>query len=67
MSWLYEHRDKLNGLGHFAEIAYRVTYGTRSPDRDDLEQVIVLAMISVTAKQGTVQRSLPLGNSSNRN
>ena len=32
MSWLYEHRDRLNGLGHFAKIAYRATYGINSMD-----------------------------------
>ena len=57
MSWLYEHRDKLEGLGHFAEIAYRATYGINSMDRDDLEQEIVLAMIRVLAKRGRVEEA----------
>ena len=47
MSYLYEHRDQLDELKHFAEIAYRATYGMRPPDRDDLEQDIVIAMMFV--------------------
>lgn len=54
MSYLYEHRDQLDGIKHFAEIAYHATCGTRSPDRDDLEQDIVVAMMCVVAKKGKV-------------
>jgi len=54
MSYLYEHRDQLDGLKHFAEIAYHATYGTRPPDRDDLEQDIIITMMCVVAKKGKV-------------
>lgn len=54
MSWLYEHRVQLDRFQHFAEIAYRATYGTRLPDKDDLEQDIVIALIRIVAKQGDV-------------
>jgi hypothetical protein len=50
MSWLYEHRDQLNGLRSFAEIAYRITYGIPPDDRDDVEQDIVIALMRVSQR-----------------
>jgi len=57
VSYLYEHRDGLDGLRHFAEIAYRATYGTRPPDRDDLEQDIVIAMMGIALRRGDVEEA----------
>jgi len=51
MSWLYEHRDQLDGLRPFVEIAYRITYGIDPCDRDDVEQDIVIALIRVSQKR----------------
>ena len=51
MSWLYEHRDHLDGLRPFVEIAYHVTYGIAPCDRDDVEQDIVIALIRVSQKR----------------
>ena len=50
MSWLYEHRDQLDGLRPFVEIAYHVTYGIPPSDRDDVEQDILIALIRVSQK-----------------
>ena len=50
MSWLYEHRDQLDGLRPFVEIAYHVTYGIPPSDRDDVEQDIVIALLRVSQK-----------------
>ena len=50
MSWLYEHRDQLDGLRPFVEIAYHVTYNLPPSDRDDVEQDIVIALMRVSQK-----------------
>ena len=50
MSWLYEHRDQLDGLRPFVEIAYHVTYGIDPCDRDDVEQDIVIALMRVSQR-----------------
>ena len=47
MSWLYEHRDQLNGSRALAEIAYRITYDVPPYDRDDVEQDIIIALMRV--------------------
>ena len=49
MSYLYEHRDQLDGLKHCAEIVYSVTYQMPYPDRGDLEQEIIIALMGVIA------------------
>ena len=51
MSWLYNHRDQLDGLRPFVEIAYHVTYGIAHSDRDDVEQDIVITLIRVSQKR----------------
>ena len=51
MTWLYDHRDQLDGLRPFVEIAYHVTYGIDPCDRDDVEQDIVIALILVSQKR----------------
>lgn len=57
MSYLYDHRDQLDGLRFLAEIAYRFTYGIPPSDRDDVEQDIVIAMMRVIARRGYPQTS----------
>ena len=47
MSWLYEHRDQLNGSRSLAEIAYRITYDVAPYDRDDVEQDIIITLMRV--------------------
>ena len=51
MSWLYDHRDQLDGLRPFVEIAYHVTYGILPSDRDDVEQDILIALLRVSQKR----------------
>ena len=51
MSWLYDHRDQLDGLRPFVEIAYHVTYGIPPSDRDDVEQDILIALLRVSQKR----------------
>ena len=51
MSWLYEHRDQLDGLRPFVEIAYRITYGIDPGDRDDVEQDILIALLRISQKR----------------
>lgn len=50
MSWLYEHRDQLDGLRPFVEIAYSITYGIPPCDREDVEQDIVITLMRVSEK-----------------
>ena len=50
MSWLYEHRDQLNGSRAFAEIAYRITYSVLPCDKDDVEQDIIIALLRVSQR-----------------
>jgi hypothetical protein len=51
VSWLYEHRDQLNGLRRYVQIVHTVTYLIPFSDRDDLEQEIVIAIMQVS-RQG---------------
>ena len=51
MSWLYDHRDQLDGLRPFVEIAYRNTYGIPPCDGDDVEQDIVIALMRVSQRR----------------
>ena len=53
MSWLYEHRDQLDGYKRAIEIAHSVTYSIPPFDRDDLEQQIVLVLIEIKNKRGS--------------
>ena len=50
MSWLYEHRDQLNGSRAFAEIAYRITYSVPPYDKDDVEQDIIISLLRVSQR-----------------
>jgi len=47
LSWLYEHRDQLDGLRRYVQIVHTVTYLIPYSDRDDLEQEIIIAIIQV--------------------
>jgi len=51
VSWLYDHRDQLDGLRPFVEIAYHVTYGIDPCDRDDVEQDIIIALLLVSQRR----------------
>ena len=44
MSWLYNHREQLDGYRLFAEIAYRFRPKVLPDDRDDIEMEIVLKL-----------------------
>jgi len=44
MSWLYNHRDQLDGYRLYAEIAYRFRPKVLPEDRDDVEMEIVLKL-----------------------
>ncbi len=50
MSWLYQHRDQLNGSRSLAEIAYHITYDVPPCDRDDVEQDIVITLLRVSQR-----------------
>jgi len=44
MSWLYNHREQLDGYELYAEIAYRFRLKVLPEDRDDIEMEIVLKL-----------------------
>jgi len=44
MSWLYNHRDQLDGYQLYAEIAYRFRPKVLPDDRDDIEMEIALKL-----------------------
>jgi len=54
MSWLYERRDQLDGLGPFVEIAHRLIIPVPYHDRDDVEQEIVITLKRVIDRRGEV-------------
>jgi DNA-directed RNA polymerase specialized sigma24 family protein len=57
MSWLYDHRDQLDGLRPFVEIAHRLTYPIPYCDRDDVEQEIVITLNHVANNHGEVEEN----------
>ena len=44
MSWLYNHREQLDGYQLYAEIAYRFRPKVLPDDRDDIEQDIIIKL-----------------------
>ena len=44
MSWLYNHREQLDGYQLYAEIAYRFRPKVLPDDRDDIEMEIILKL-----------------------
>ncbi|GAI53205.1 unnamed protein product [marine sediment metagenome] len=54
MSWLYNHRDQLDGYELYAEIAYRFRPKVLPDDRDDIEMEIVLKLKTVADKKDQV-------------
>ena len=52
MSWLYEHRDQLDGFKLLVEIAHQISSRIPPPDREDVEQKIVIMLISVSERRG---------------
>jgi len=57
MSWLYDHREQLDGLRPFVEIAHRLTYPVPHHDRDDVEQEIVITLKQVSDRHGEVEEN----------
>jgi len=54
MSWLYDHRDQLDGYQIYAEIAYRFRPKVLPDDRDDIEIEIVLKLKALADKKDQV-------------
>jgi len=54
MSWLYDHREQLDGYQLYAEIAYRFRPKVLPDDRDDIEMEIVLKLKAEADKQDQV-------------
>ena len=54
MSWLYSHRDQLDGYQLYAEIAYRFRPKVLPDDRDDIEIEIVLKLKAEADKKDQV-------------
>ena len=54
MSWLYNHRDQLDGYELYAEIAYRFRPKVLPDDRDDIEIEIVLKLKAEADKKDQV-------------
>jgi len=54
MSWLYDHRDQLDGYQLYAEIAYRFRPKVLPDDRDDIEMEIVLKLKAEADKKDQV-------------
>ena len=54
MSWLYNHREQLDGYGLYAEIAYRFRPKVLPDDRDDIEMEIVLKLKAEADKRDQV-------------
>jgi len=54
MSWLYDHRDQLDGYQLYAEIAYRFRPKVLPDDRDDIEVEIVLKLKTEVDKKDQV-------------
>lgn len=51
MSWLYNHREQLDGYQLYAEIAYRFRPKVLPDDRDDIEMEIALKLKAEAAKR----------------
>ena len=56
MSWLYNHREQLDGYHLFAEIAYRFRPKVLPDDRDDIEVEIILNIKTAVDKKDQVTR-----------
>jgi len=54
MSWLYNHREQLDGYELYAEIAYRFRPNVLPEDRDDIEMDIVLKLKAEADKKDQV-------------
>ncbi len=61
MSWLYDHRDQLDGYELYAEIAYHFRPKVLPDDRDDIEMEIALKLKTVAAKHTQVTLGFPYG------
>lgn len=54
MSWLYNHREQLDGYQLYAEIAYRFRPKVLPDDRDDIEMEIALKLKDEATKRDQV-------------
>jgi len=54
MSWLYDHRDQLDGYRLYAEIAHHFRPKVLPEDRDDIEMEIVLKLKTEADKKDQV-------------
>lgn len=54
MSWLYDHRDQLDGYELYAKIAYHFRPKVLPDDRDDIEMEIALKLKTVADKHTQV-------------
>ena len=54
MSWLYDHREQLDGYQLYAEIAYRFRPKVLPDDRDDIEVEIILKLKAEADKKDQV-------------
>jgi len=54
MSWLYDHREQLDGYQLYAEIAYHFRPKVLPDDRDDIEMEIVLKLKAEADKKDQV-------------
>jgi len=57
-SWLYEHRDQLDGLHPLVEVAHWATVSHVPPeDQDDVEQEVVISLMQTVEKYGNKGKS----------
>ena len=61
MSWLYNHRDQLDGYRLYAEIAYRFRPKVLPDDRDDVEMDIILELKKVADREGEITEGYLVG------
>ena len=54
MSWLYDHRDQLDGYKLYAEIAHAFRPRVLPEDRDDIEMDIIIQLKKVADTHGEV-------------
>jgi len=54
MSWLYNHRDQLDGYRLYAEIAHRFRPLVLPDDRDDIESEVITKLKSGADKHSEV-------------
>jgi len=61
MSWLYDHRDQLNGYRRYAEIARSFRRKVIPADEDDIEQEITIKLKALVDKKGLLSNAYLYG------